>query len=155
MKKSNEILYSENQPFYNISIPMTIFIVACLVIIIYFNFKEELLVITLFFIILSFLTIMSLFYNMNTTIYSDRIEIKFGIGLVKKTIPTSNIDSESLTEYKSKRSQGAGIRKIRGGNLYNVKAGEAIQFKTSKMRYAIGTANYEEMYKVLKELKVK
>jgi len=98
---------------------------------------------------LLFLILMALFSTLTVTGFSDYLEIKFGIGLVRKKFYYKNIQSCSV--QKNPFLYGWGIRKIPGGWLYNVSGSMSVQLdmKDGKM-YRIGTAEPEKLKQVIK-----
>lgn len=154
MQKNNKIIYSENQYSYLIIIPM-ILIILSLIIMDYFNLGDKPIPSSITFLsILFFSTLIGLFYKMSTKICCDRIEIQFGIGVIKKHILISKIDFKSIEKFKIKWYHGMGIRLLKDGWLYNVKTGTAIKFSTPQKSFAIGTNNYKKIFEVLKGLKL-
>ena len=99
--------------------------------------------------ILLFLILMALFSTLTVTGFSDYVEIKFGIGLVRKKFHYKDIQSCSV--QKNPFLYGWGIRKIPGGWLYNVSGFMSVQLdmKDGKM-YRIGTAEPEKLKQVIK-----
>jgi hypothetical protein len=89
-----------------------------------------------------FLIILSLFSHLtvigSVTGYNNYLEIKFGIGLLRKKLYFKDIRDCSIE--KSPWYYGWGIRKIPGGWLYNVSGSQSVQLnmKDGKI-YRIGT----------------
>lgn len=98
-----------------------------------------------------FVFLMLLFGTLETTVTSSQIKIKFGIGLIKKTIPLADI--ESITEVKNKFWYGWGIRLTPHGWLWNIAGYEAVEikFKSNRKNFRIGCKSSKELYKAIKK----
>ncbi len=96
-----------------------------------------------------FLAVLALFSNLTVTGFTNYLEIKFGIGLIRKKFYYNDIRSCSV--QKSPWYYGWGIRKIPGGWLYNVSGSMSVQLdmKNGKM-YRIGTAEPQKLEHFLK-----
>ncbi|MCK4404747.1 MAG: hypothetical protein KAW02_06600 [candidate division Zixibacteria bacterium] len=99
--------------------------------------------------ILLFLILMALFSTLTVTGFPNYIEIKFGIGLIRKKFYYKDIRSCSV--QKNPFLYGWGIRKIPGGWLYNVSGSMSVQLdmKDGKM-YRIGTAEPQKLGEFIK-----
>ncbi len=69
--------------------------------------------------------VLTLFSTLETTVSDREVKIKFGVGLVKKTIPLDSI--ESMTVVRNKFWYGWGIRLTPHGWLWNISGYEAIE----------------------------
>ena len=79
-------------------------------------------------ILISLFTLIILnFYKLTVTITDKKIEAKFGIGLIKRSLLLSEIDYSTIEEIKIPAVYGIGIRITPHGTLYNVKIGNAIK----------------------------
>jgi hypothetical protein len=96
-----------------------------------------------------FVMLLSLFATLTLTGFGDHLEIKFGIGLIRKRFFYRNIRSCSV--QKNPAIYGWGIRKILGGWLYNVSGSWSVQLdmKDGKM-FRIGTPEPEKLEQFLK-----
>lgn len=99
--------------------------------------------------LLLFLIVLALFATLTVTGFPNYIEIKFGIGLIRKKFYYKDIRSCSV--QKNPLIYGWGIRKIPGGWLYNVSGSMSVQLgmKDGKM-YRIGTAEPQELEQFIK-----
>lgn len=99
--------------------------------------------------IIFFLFLLSLFSNLTVTGYMNHLEIKFGIGLIRKKFNYKDIRDFSIE--KNPWYYGWGIRKIPGGWLYNVSGSQSIQLnmKNGKM-YRIGTDEPKKLAEFIK-----
>jgi hypothetical protein len=99
--------------------------------------------------IIFFLIMLSLFSDLTVTGYMDYLEIKFGIGLIRKKFNYKDIRDFSIE--KSPWYYGWGIRKIPGGWLFNVSGVWSIQLimKNGKM-YRIGTDEPKRLAEFIK-----
>lgn len=66
-----------------------------------------------------------LFGTLTVTVDDEAVKIRFGIGLIRKTVPLAGIDSCKVV--RNKWWYGWGIRFIRGGVLYNVSGLDAVE----------------------------
>ncbi len=87
------------------------------------------------------LFILLFFYQMTTTVYEDKIVIKYGIGVIKKTIHLKDIQSAKVV--KMPFYVGAGIKYYKGGMLYSINFTKAVelQHKYKNSNIAIGSKN--------------
>jgi hypothetical protein len=99
--------------------------------------------------ILLFLILLGLFSTLTVTGFTSYIEIKFGIGLIRKKFYYKDIRSCSV--QKNPILYGWGIRKIPGGWLYNVSGYWSVQLdmKDGKM-YRIGTVEPQKLEQFIK-----
>lgn len=91
-----------------------------------------------------------LFFKLESKVFEDRVEIKFGIGLIKKTIDLKSV--EELHKVTNKFWYGWGIRFTPHGWLWNISGYEAVQFKIKGQQrgFRLGCRNHEEMYQAIK-----
>jgi len=96
-----------------------------------------------------FLILLGLFSTLTVTGFSDYVEMKFGIGLIRKKFHYKHIQSCSV--QKNPFLYGWGIRKIPGGWLYNVSGSMSVQLdmKDGKM-YRIGTDEPQKLEEFIK-----
>lgn len=106
---------------------------------------------------LIFVAIILLFFKLTITIDETSIAASFGIGLIKKSIELNDLAIKSTEEIKTPWYFGIGMRVTRYGILYNTKPGVAIKlnYKNSEKAFLIGTDNFEEIKRVLLEIKYK
>ena len=79
-----------------------------------------------------------LFHSLTVRISPSDIAISFGVGLIRKRFPIGDIRSVRIA--RNRWYNGWGIRKIRGGWLYNVSGFDAIEIQLKNERkYRIGT----------------
>lgn len=107
------------------------------------------LVITVILFVL-FLGIMLSFYKLTISIDNEKLNIKFGIGFIKKTFLINEISL--IEKIKTPWYYGIGIRLTPKGWLWNVKFGDAIylQNKNKTTSFLIGTDDADEIIKNLK-----
>ena len=88
--------------------------------------------------------VFALFHSLTVRISRSDIALSFGVGLIRKQFPIGDISGASIVQ--NRWYNGFGIRKIRGGWLYNVSGFDAIeiQFK-NKRKYRIGTNQPKEL----------
>ena len=82
--------------------------------------------------------VFALFHSLTVRISPSDIAISFGVGLIRKRFPIGDIRSVRIV--RNRWYNGFGIRKIRGGWLYNVSGFDAIEIQLKNERkYRIGT----------------
>jgi hypothetical protein len=96
-----------------------------------------------------FLILLSLFSHLTVTGYMNYLEIKFGIGLIRKKFNYKDIKDFSIE--KNPWYYGWGIRIIPGGWLFNVSGFQTVQLnmKNGKM-YRIGTDEPKRLAEFIK-----
>ena len=86
----------------------------------------------------------ALFHSLTVRISRSDIALSFGVGLIRKQFPIGDISSASIVQ--NRWYNGFGIRKIRGGWLYNVSGFDAIEIQLKNERkYRIGTNQPKEL----------
>jgi hypothetical protein len=98
---------------------------------------------------LLFLILLGMFATLTVTGFQDNLEIRFGIGPIRKRFYYKDIRSCSI--QKNSIIYGWGIRAIPGGWLYNVSGIWSVQLdmKNGKM-YRIGTAEPQKLEQFIK-----
>ncbi|MCB2229200.1 hypothetical protein KQH82_00695 [bacterium] len=87
-----------------------------------------------------FLFLCSLFYRLVVTVREDVVEIKFGVGLIKKRIKLAEV--VAVRPVRNRWWYGWGIRYFPGGYLYNIWGLDAVELQMkSNPRYRIGTSD--------------
>lgn len=96
---------------------------------------------------LVFATSLLLFFQMKTLVDGKKIQVTFGIGLIKKIIRISDIDHIDIV--RNKWYHGIGIRMLKNGWLYNIQGLNAIELKmkNSQSIIRIGTADSKKLKK--------
>ena len=88
--------------------------------------------------------VFALFHSLTVRVSRSVIALSFGVGLIRKQFPIGDISSASMV--KNRWYNGFGIRKIRGGWLYNVSGFDAIEIQLKNERkYRIGTNQPKEL----------
>jgi len=105
-----------------------------------------------FIIFILLLIAIILFYKLNITIDNEKIEAKYGIGLLKKSILLNDINIDSIENPKIPWYYGIGIRLTPKGWLWNIKFGHAIyiQNKNKTKTFLVGTDDYQTIKNILK-----
>ena len=86
----------------------------------------------------------ALFHSLTVRVSRSVIALSFGVGLIRKQFPIGDISSASIVQ--NRWYNGFGIRKIRGGWLYNVSGFDAIEIQLKNERkYRIGTNQPKEL----------
>jgi hypothetical protein len=99
-----------------------------------------------------FLVIYLLFYGMKTTVNRDRIQISYGIGLIRKSIKLSRIKGVHIVS--NPWYYGWGIRLIPNGWLYNINgsAGVELRFKDTSRAIRIGSADSAHLQRAISSM---
>jgi hypothetical protein len=94
-----------------------------------------------------------LFGSLQTTVNDKDIVIKFGIGLIKKTIPLDTV--KSMKVVRNKFIYGWGIRFTPHGWLWNIAGYDAVEFEIDgiKRKFRLGCKDPKEMIKAIKKRK--
>ena len=92
-----------------------------------------------------------LFYGMKTHVNESKITIAFGIGLVRKSIDLSNV--QSVESVRNKWYYGWGIRVIPNGWMYNIAGLQAVEImrKDKNSVFRIGSKHPEVLRKVISD----
>ena len=104
-------------------------------------------------LMLLFLLIGLTFYKLTITIDSEKIEAKFGIGLLKRSLKIKDINYDSIENINTPAFYGIGIRLTPHGLLYNVSTGSAIKIKSNSKTFFVGTDDFDTIHAVLLKLK--
>ena len=100
-------------------------------------------------LLLVFAAVLVLFWSLSVTGYADHLEMKFGVGPIRKRFYYKDI--QSCSAQKTPLYYGWGIRAISGGWLYNISGTWSVQLdmKNRKM-YRIGTPEPQELEQFVK-----
>jgi hypothetical protein len=91
-----------------------------------------------------------LFYSLNVEIRDHFLEIRFGIGMIRKKFELKSIQEAHIV--RNHWYDGWGIRSIPNGWLYNVSGLDAIEISMSSgKRYRIGTDQPNELAHAVNE----
>ncbi len=102
-------------------------------------------------LILVMIAVLTLFYSLTVSIDDEKLEVKFGLGIIRKSFPIKMIIS--CRAVKNPWYYGWGIRYIPGGWLFNVSGYDAIEIiMNNKKRYRIGTDDSEELEKIINDI---
>jgi len=98
--------------------------------------------------ITTFAVLLMLFSSITVLIFGDTLEVRFGLGLIRKKFSLAEI--ESCQKVVNPWWYGWGIHITPDGWLYNVSGRKAVEVKTKNGRkYRIGTDEPEELERVL------
>ena len=87
---------------------------------------------------------LALFHSLTVRVSRNDIVLCFGIGLIRKSFVIDDI--QSATIVRNRWYIGWGIKKIRGGWLYNVSGFDAVEIQLKNdRRYRIGTDQPREL----------
>lgn len=102
------------------------------------------------FMIPLFIVILMIFGTLSVELTELSLEIKFGIGLIKKSFLREEI--ESCTIVKTKWYNGWGIRLTTHGVLYSVSGFDAVEIKLKNGKhYRIGTDEPQELNRAIND----
>ena len=88
--------------------------------------------------------VLVLCHSLTVRVSRSEIALSFGVGLIQKQFPIGDISGASIVQ--NRWYNGFGIRKIRGGWLYNVSGFDAIEIQLKNERkYRIGTNQPKEL----------
>ena len=88
--------------------------------------------------------VLVLCHSLTVRVSRSEIALSFGVGLIRKQFLIGDISSASMVQ--NRWYNGFGIRKIRGGWLYNVSGFDAIEIQLKNERkYRIGTNQPKEL----------
>jgi len=95
-----------------------------------------------------FLLIGFLFGGLTTRVGTDSLDLAFGVGIIKKSIPRKNI--ESAEAVRNRWWYGFGIRLTPHGWMWNMKGLSAVEltYKTGK-KFRVGTTDPEGLLAAL------
>jgi hypothetical protein len=100
-------------------------------------------------LLLLFLVLLALFSSLTVTGYTDHLEIKFGIGLIRKRFYYKDI--RSCSAQKTPIYYGWGIRAIPGGWLYNISGTWSVQLDMRNRKMCrVGTPEPENLKEFIK-----
>ena len=93
----------------------------------------------------TFLILALLFYGLRITVDDRAVRLRYGIGLIRFTIPLTDIAQTNLV--RSRWYYGIGIRLIPGGMLYNAHSLNAVELKIKDKKRVIwiGTPEQEAL----------
>ncbi len=96
-----------------------------------------------------FLLIGFLFGGLTTRVGTDSLDLAFGVGIIKKSIPRKNI--ESAEAVRNRWWYGFGIRLTPHGWMWNMKGLSAVEltYKTGK-KFRVGTTDPEGLLAALR-----
>ncbi len=106
------------------------------------------------FALIAFLFLLS--YNFQIRLTTEELEVKFGIGILKKSFPVREINEESIQIVTPSKWYGIGWRyNLNGDMIFNAKYGKAVCFKlkNTDKKYYVGADNYELLKQKILELK--
>ena len=93
----------------------------------------------------------ALFHSLTVRVSRSDIALSFGVSLIRKQFPIGDISSASIVQ--NRWYNGFGIRKIRGGWLYNVSGFDAIEIQLKNERkYRIGTNQPKKLLAVVESV---
>jgi hypothetical protein len=95
-----------------------------------------------------FLLIGFLFGGLTTRVGTDSLDLAFGVGIIKKSVPLKNI--ESAEAVRNRWWYGFGIRLTPHGWMWNMKGLSAVEltYKTGK-KFRVGTTDPEGLLAAL------
>jgi hypothetical protein len=96
------------------------------------------------------LIVLFLFISLNVVVDDQSIRLWFGLGLIRKRIPLSEV--KSAQPVRNKWYYGWGIRLIPGGLMYNVAGLDAVELVLANGRkFRIGTDEPQQLNAVIQQ----
>lgn len=85
------------------------------------------------------------FYQMKTVVSDQQIELRYGVGLIRRTIAMDDIIDPICV--KNKWYHGAGIRQMQGGKLYSLNFTSAVEvhYRFRKFFIRIGSSDPQRL----------
>ncbi len=148
MENKQNIIYKESQNF-TILIVLSLILLVVFAIAGLFNFGPFGIGFALF-----WLAILLFFYKLEIIITPEKSYLKFGVGLIKRTIATSDLKVEDAKTIDVPWYWGMGIRLTPHGLLYNTKPGEALLIPTHSggSKLFASTAHSEQIIEAIKQV---
>lgn len=129
---NKNILFEEKKMMYIILIPfivITLVMLLFLAVSIYGKAEDFIIWLIIGFLILP-LIILLLFYQLKVVVNFEKVIASFGIGLIKKEFPISDIDIHSFSAENVRWYHGIGLRyDLKGNMLVSATTGKALSFK--------------------------
>ena len=95
---------------------------------------------------------LALFHSLTVRVTGDDITLAFGIGVIRKSFLIDDV--ESAAQVRTRWINGWGIKKIKGGWLYNVSGYDAVEIRMKNGRiYQIGTDQPNELQTAIESAK--
>lgn len=105
-------------------------------------------------LILVFVLVGLLFYQMTTSVTDNILQVKYGIGLIKFTFQLKDVSKTEI--LKTPWYYGLGIRYTPNGTLYNIQSRRAVRVTHGdngrSKHFMVGTKRPDELSKILIEL---
>lgn len=94
------------------------------------------------------IAVLLLFHDLHVDVEAERIRLRFGIGLLRKSVPLADV--KACRRVRNNPLYGWGIRYIGRGWLYNVSGLDAVELDlASGKRLRIGTDDPEGLEKAI------
>ena len=123
---------------YDHTQPGTVVRVLCLVMMLWLVVVAVLSIWILYLVAGIMVLLMLLFHSLNVRITEDEIDLRFGVGLLRKSIPLESVDS--CRAVRNSLMYGFGIRYVFDGWMWNVSGLSAVQLTfTDGKHFRIGT----------------
>lgn len=90
-----------------------------------------------------------LFIMMTTTVYDNRVEVKYGFSIIKRVFLFSELNNLKIKKIPC--YYGAGIKYYTNGTLYSINFTDAVEFRYKQRNISIGSKNPELLLKSLKQ----
>ena len=95
--------------------------------------------------------VLALFHSLTVRVSKNELQIVFGIGVISRTWQTADI--EDFVAVKNHWILGWGIKRFRGGWLYNVSGQDAVEISLRNgTKFRIGTDEPRELLAALQTL---
>jgi hypothetical protein len=137
-----QVLYKHTQIAWSIIIPFDIGALVCL----YLFFAHGIAPAAIGFFALAILTY--LFYALTVTGTDQTIQVKFGVGFIRKTFKLKDI--ETVEPFRTSFWHGWGIHCSPDGMVFNISGFDAVRLTmTNGKRYIIGTDDRDRLMRYI------
>src|SRR5690606_40007018 len=116
---NKDILFEEKRMMYIILIPfiVTTFVMFLFLVIAIYEKAENFITLILIGGLILLIAVLLMFYQLKVVVNSEKVIASFGIGLIKKEFPISDIDIDSFSAENVRWYQGIGLRYDLKGNM--------------------------------------
>lgn len=144
-------LYKEHQTGWLLIVP-TVIMFLFLTWLYAFQLGDRPMSIGSYFMVMGILAMMlALMYRMQTEVTNEHVSIRFGVGLIKRIVPLTSV--QSVTVISNAWYYGWGVRIMPKGWLYNMSGTKGVELQLKSGRVVrIGSSNPEELAKVVESV---
>lgn len=144
-------LYSERQTAWLVIVPALLMFLVLTVLYAFQLGDRPLTPVSYVLATATLLLMVALLGRMTTEVTEQRVAVRFGVGLIRRIIPVSDVQSSAVVT--NAWYYGWGIRLIRNGWLYNVSGSKGIELRLASGRVArIGSAKPDELSRAVTQV---